>query len=1139
VQTSITNPSKALTLPIIRNLRASKAYATDRFNYLNPVNRRLQKTLVKLWSGKKITKSTSPVVSGDQYMKSQIHANSHTNLILIILAILGCISFSLSARASGPVTAWGRGAIFCSYCDSGQTYVPGDLTNAVAVAGGWNHSLALRADGTVSAWGLSSLGATSVPAGLSNVVAIAAGDNHSLALLSNGTVVAWGYNGNGQINVPAGLTNVVAIASGNYFNLALRNDGSVAAWGDNGNSQVSQAGSATGIKSISANSANTGYALGLKTDGTVVEWGLNQSPMPAGLTNIMSIAVGGAHYLALRSDGTVLAWGDNSSGQTNVPAGLSNVVAVAAGGAYSIALKSDGTVTAWGTSDYGLNTTPLGLTNVVAISGGGEHVLVIHDGAPSLLQWPTNQSIYTGMAAGFSAATAPTVSSSTFQWQFSGTNLPGATGTALNFTNAQVTDSGLYVFAVTNAYGSYHATFVLTVSTSSPVVIQQPVNQVVPATSNAVFSVSAIGSLPLSYQWLCNGTNLPAQTNTTLAWPAAQLGHSGLVFTVVVSNEFGTTLSSNADLTVLPSIVTIQPGNLTTNGGSQVTFTSSVAGQGPFTYQWLFNGTNLIGATDSQLTLTNALVIQSGNYSLIASNSFGSSTFTTASLTVVPWISISISPRTINVGAGSRVSFSFNVGGLSPVAYQWTQNGNPWAGPPPGGSAQIIDPQMSWAGVYNVTASDATTTLTSSNISLTINPLTITGQPTNQAAWTGGPARLSVAAIGVNPIEYQWQFNGADIAGATNSILVLTNVQPAQFGSYNVVLTNAYTNLISQVVTLTPSEVAVWGGASGETNLPLGLTNIMAISGGPADLLSCWALNSSGKAIGWPGSSVYSYLATNLVAIAGGGSGVGLRKNGTVAAPLYSVSLVPGLTNIAAIAPNYYGYLALMTNGTVIGSASKPGLTNIVAITEGNGHSLALKSDGTVAAWGNNNNYGQINIPPGLSNVVAIAAGFYHSLALRNDGTVVAWGNNNNGQTIIPSGLSNIVAIAAGGFHSLALRSDGTVMAWGMNTYGQTNVPPRLTNVVAIAAGQFQSLALIGNGPPVTQSTLSNPSASSNTFKLSLPTQSGKVYVLERKTSLSDTNWTSLPLVPGNGSTLILTDPTATNPQQFYRVRRW
>ena len=68
---------------------------------------------------------------------------------------------------------------------------------------------------------------------------------------------------------------------------------------------------------------------------------------------------------------------------------------------------------------------------------------------------------------------------------------------------------------------------------------------------------------------------------------------------------------------------------------------------------------------------------------------------------------------------------------------------------------------------------------------------------------------------------------------------------------------------------------------------------------------------------------------------------------------------------------------------------------------------------------------------------------------------------------------------------------------------------------------------------------LTSPSFNTKTFGVSLPSQSGKVYVLEYKNAVSDTNWTLLPLVPGNGSTLRLIDPTATNAQRVYRVQRW
>jgi hypothetical protein len=146
---------------------------------------------------------------------------------------------------------------------------------------------------------------------------------------------------------------------------------------------------------------------------------------------------------------------------------------------------------------------------------------------------------------------------------------------------------------------------------------------------------------------------------------------------------------------------------------------------------------------------------------------------------------------------------------------------------------------------------------------------------------------------------------------------------------------------------------------------------------------------------------------------------------------------------------------------------------------------------------------------------------------------------NQNGQTNVPAGLSNVVAIAAGGYHSLALKNDGTVVSWGMNTYGQTNVPSGLTNAIAIAAGEYDSLALVGNGPPVLQTPLINATYQTNRFGVSLPTQSGRVYSLQYKNSLTDTNWTALPLSADNGKSITVNDPSATNSERFYRVLQW
>lgn len=181
---------------------------------------------------------------------------------------------------------------------------------------------------------------------------------------------------------------------------------------------------------------------------------------------------------------------------------------------------------------------------------------------------------------------------------------------------------------------------------------------------------------------------------------------------------------------------------------------------------------------------------------------------------------------------------------------------------------------------------------------------------------------------------------------------------------------------------------------------------------------------------------------------------------------------------------------------------------------------------------------------------MAIAAGGAHNLALKADGTILAWGDNVYGQTNVPASATNVVAIAAGGWHSLALKADGTVSAWGDNDYpngngtnrsysGQATVPANLTNVAAIAAGGWHSLALLGAAPPARNVLLTNTAWRANQFSISLPTQSGRVYVLEHKDSLSAGNWTAMPPQPGNGGLEKLTDPAATVPARFYRVLRW
>ena len=59
------------------------------------------------------------------------------------------------------------------------------------------------------------------------------------------------------------------------------------------------------------------------------------------------------------------------------------------------------------------------------------------------------------------------------------------------------------------------------------------------------------------------------------------------------------------------------------------------------------------------------------------------------------------------------------------------------------------------------------------------------------------------SAEGTAPLRYQWQTNGINLSGATNSVLSITNVQAAHEADYTVVVTNIAGNTLSQIAHLT------------------------------------------------------------------------------------------------------------------------------------------------------------------------------------------------------------------------------------------------------------------------------------------------------------------------------------------------
>jgi hypothetical protein len=115
------------------------------------------------------------------------------------------------------------------------------------------------------------------------------------------------------------------------------------------------------------------------------------------------------------------------------------------------------------------------------------------------------------------------------------------------------------------------------------------------------------------------------------------------------------------------------------------------------------------------------------------------------------------------------------------------------------------------AGFFSGSATFGDTNLTGTATSLFVtkmaaldpgSPPLITSQPTNEVILVSSNAVFNVGILSALPVTYQWQYNGTNLAQATNLTLIVTNVLSPVTGNYSVIISNANGAVTSQVARL-------------------------------------------------------------------------------------------------------------------------------------------------------------------------------------------------------------------------------------------------------------------------------------------------------------------------------------------------
>jgi sugar lactone lactonase YvrE len=296
---------------------------------------------------------------------------------------------------------------------------------------------------------------------------------------------------------------------------------------------------------------------------------------------------------------------------------------------------------------------------------------------------------------------------------------------------------------------------------SAPIFTAQPADQTINLGSAAVISVGISGTAPLSFQWYLNNSPIPGATSPSYVIAQAQSSDAG-DYTLTVTNVDGSATSSAATLTLLVPAdypdLTAQPQGTTLVGGT-ASLSVTVTGPGPFTYQWLLNGSAIAGATASTYTAT-----APGSYTVAVSNAVATVVSSAAFVSSGSRL-INLSSRAqVETGAGITIA-GFVIEGPPGVAKQVLIRG--------------VGPTLSQFGVTGVLAAPVLMLIDSNSNTLATNTgwgtnsnaaeiATITGQ-VGAFALPSGSAD-SVLLGNLTPGAYTAQLTGA---GATTGVALV------------------------------------------------------------------------------------------------------------------------------------------------------------------------------------------------------------------------------------------------------------------------------------------------------------------------------------------------------------------------------
>lgn len=338
----------------------------------------------------------------------------------------------------------------------------------------------------------------------------------------------------------------------------------------------------------------------------------------------------------------------------------------------------------------------------------------------------------------------------------------------------------------------------------------------------------------------------------------------------------------------IPAAILVPPANTTASEFGTASFSATVEGTPPISYQWFLNSVAIGSATNATLVLTNVQSGDNGNtYYLQVANAFGTndSSALPATLTVIsgmPQILVDV-PAQIFVLGGGTISDPVSAFGTLPLHYQWQFNGVDLAdGSRISGSQSNVltigNALAGDAGGYQVIVTNTFGSVTSSVSTLNVGSLPISFN-TNGVGWNGNQG-----AVG-----YTAPFVAAGVLTLTENVGSQVRSLFFNYPQYIGAFKAAFT----------------YQDGSGAGNVADGVAFILQ-----NDPRGTSALGGAGGSLGVSGIVPSFELELNLYAGAGGGMGYSVNTNGNI-----GPNTLPGSINFASGDP--IGVTVYYANGNM------------------------------------------------------------------------------------------------------------------------------------------------------------------------------------------------------------------------------